>query len=86
MGLPGVWFKSVHALLDFYYRSIESDTESVQLSHSLKGTVKKIMTRLEQKRKKLMAALKDADKADQTQKKGDLIIANLHKWDLVKGV
>ena len=65
--------------MDVYYRSIEEDAGASQMGRALNGAVKKSLTRLEARRKKLMDSLEDADKADDTQKTGDLIIANLHK-------
>ena len=80
--MPGVYFRSVHDLLDIYYRSVESDVGSSQLIQSLQSVVKKAMSRLEGKKKNLLKRLSDSEKADALQKTGDLIIANLHRCAL----
>ena len=77
--MSGVWFQSVHDLLDLYYRSVESDAGSSQLIHSLQTVLKKAVSRLEGKKKNLLKTLGDSEKADALQKKGDLILANLHR-------
>eukprot|EP00210_Caulerpa_lentillifera_P004831 g4612.t1 len=80
LGLSGIWFKSVHNLLDSYYRSIELDNEGAILTNELHSCIKKTLTRIENKQKKLLGQIKDSEKAEEVQKKGELIIANLHNY------
>lgn len=79
LGLSGIWFRSVHDLLDSYYRSIEMDNESVVVVHELRSCIRKAQNKITNKQKKLMKQIKDSETAQEIQKNGELIIANLHK-------
>lgn len=83
LGLSGIWFRSVHDLLDSYYRSIEADNESIAIVNELRSCIKRALTKTENKEKKLMKQINDSESAQEVQKKGELIIANLHKYFFV---
>ncbi|NJP36414.1 Rqc2 family fibronectin-binding protein [Alkalicoccus luteus] len=71
-------FDTVHAMLDRYYEGKAERDRVRQQAHDLERLLKNEYDRSASKIKKLTKTLKDADKADQKQKLGELLTANMH--------
>ncbi|GMH36414.1 hypothetical protein BSKO_04282 [Bryopsis sp. KO-2023] len=74
-------FDGVHHLLDEYYGSIGEGDEFSRLHQQLRSCVNQNLKKLQKKVNQLEKAVVESEKAAQTQKQADLIMANVHKWE-----
>ena len=83
MGSYSVAYTDVHKLLDQHYNQFEAVEEHSQTHQQLKQVIAQQLKKAASKVKALRQAAEGSCEADATQKKADLITANLYRWGLL---
>lgn len=74
--------KDVQALIDRYYRHQFNQEEFRRLHHQLSQNLKTRLAKLRQKAATFSQRLQQSDKAEDYRLKADLLMANLHQWQV----
>ncbi len=74
--------KDVNTLVNRYYTEQSNQEQFKNLRYQLNQKLKNILGKLQQKADTFIARLKQSDEADLYREYGDLLMANLHQWQL----
>ncbi|BAQ64937.1 NFACT family protein [Geminocystis sp. NIES-3709] len=78
----GVENQDLHKILNFYYNTNIYQENFNQLKQQLSQKLKNILTKLSIKRDKYKEKLNDSDQCEIYSNQADLLMANLHQWQL----
>jgi predicted ribosome quality control (RQC) complex YloA/Tae2 family protein len=74
--------KDVQTLINLYYTKHSNQEQFKTIKHQLQQKIKSILDKLQKKYDTFYGRLEQSDQADLYREKGDLLMANLHKWQL----